>query len=234
MADKSPTSKPKLPPMAAGQRYGRLVAIEFAYRHNPGRHGRTFWKFLCDCGKEHVADMRGVRKGRARSCGCFHKENARTLLRARETQHGMTETPEHNIWMGMIRRCTDPRREEYPKYGGRGIKVCERWRFSFANFFADMGARPTSQHSLDRYPNNDGNYEPGNVRWATSKPQSRNRRSNVLVIYEGQEMTLIEACEHTGLKYSTVHMRIRRGQTPEEAIKGARPRPQAHPPARGL
>lgn len=86
----------------------------------------------------------------------------------------------YNSWREMIRRCTVPHRREWARYGGRGIEVCERWRFSFENFMADMGPRPSSRHSIDRYPNNNGNYEPGNCRWATKSQQALNTRKVVM------------------------------------------------------
>ncbi|HEX7893188.1 MAG TPA: hypothetical protein VF447_03285 [Terriglobales bacterium] len=89
----------------------------------------------------------------------------------------MTHTREYRAWAGMIQRCTNPKHARWADWGGRGITVCERWR-SFENFYADMGNRPSPAHSLDRFPDNDGNYEPGNVRWATRSEQQLNKRPN--------------------------------------------------------
>jgi len=105
----------------------------------------------------------------------------------------MSRTNEYSIWSKIVTRCTNPETKDYPKYGGRGIQICDRWR-DFANFFADVGHRPSLQHSLDRI-NNNGNYEPGNVRWATAKEQARNRRGNHLVCLNGKVMTKAEALE---------------------------------------
>jgi hypothetical protein len=91
------------------------------------------------------------------------------------TTHGLTRTIEYNSWASMIQRCTNPRSKKFHCWGGRGIKICERW-YSFENFLADMGPRPSIQYSLDRFPNNDGDYEPGNCRWATRSQQAKNRR----------------------------------------------------------
>jgi hypothetical protein len=107
--------------------------------------------------------------------------------------HGMSNSPEHVAWQSMTWRCTNSKLKDWPRYGGRGIKVCERWASSFANFFADMGSRPSINHSLDRYPDKNGNYEPGNVRWATPDEQANNRRSNRVVCYHGKEMSLTAA-----------------------------------------
>ena len=107
-------------------------------------------------------------------------------------RHGMTNAPEFRAYIEMIRRCCNSNRKAYKNYGGRGIKVCPQWLESFEQFYADVGPRPTSQHSLDR-DNNDGDYTPENCRWATSREQANNRRSNRIVCYHGVSMSLAEA-----------------------------------------
>lgn len=117
------------------------------------------------------------------------------------------KTPEYKAWQEMKRRCNDSNRQNYRNYGGRGIVVCERW-LDFTNFLADMGRKPTLEHSLDRYPNNNGNYEPGNVRWATKEQQSRNRRTNTLLTFQGKTLCIIEWSELTGLRAETIEDRL--------------------------
>jgi hypothetical protein len=128
----------------------------------------------------------------------------------------MTHTPEHNAWLAMRKRCYNPKFIGFASYGGRGIIVCERWRTSFENFFADLGPRPEGC-SLDRI-DVDGNYEPGNVRWASSKQQCNNRRSNRLLTYKGEEKTLAEWAAHLGVKRVTLGARLRR-MSVEEAFE---------------
>lgn len=126
--------------------------------------------------------------------------------------------PERQNWRAMIRRCTDERHPHYARYGGRGVVVCQAWLDSFNTFLRDVGSRPSARHTLDRI-NNDGNYEPGNVRWATWEEQLRNRGdyNNVLTAF-GESKTISEWCERFGLWPSTVRKRIARGWSPEEAL----------------
>ncbi len=166
MAGKTPTRK--LPPMAAGQRYGQLVAICQTGRN---KQYNAIWKFLCDCGKETEKLAIKVIHGHTRSCGCLRKVLFSTLTKT----HGLRRTREYKSWAALKQRCLNPDDAAFRHYGERGIKVCERWRDSFENFYADMGPRPSPKHSIDRI-NNDGNYEPGNCRWATASEQVKNRR----------------------------------------------------------
>lgn len=118
----------------------------------------------------------------------------------------------------MIARCRNKRREDYRYYGGRGISVCEQWRKSFTNFFEDMGRRPTAEHSLDRYPNQDGNYEPGNCRWATKVEQANNTSTNRLVLLGGLKMTFADALRGRDISRGAVEDRILRGWSVEDAF----------------
>jgi len=149
-----------------GQRFGHLVAQWPIGR----RCKRIVWLCLCDCGKTSVVFALNLRRMTSASCGC---QSSRATLGARLTTHGQTYTPTYKSWKCMLYRCANPNHEHWEYYGGRGIRVCERW-LKFANFFADMGARPMGR-SLDRI-NNDGNYEPGNCRWSTRSEQRLNCR----------------------------------------------------------
>lgn len=130
--------------------------------------------------------------------------------------HGMTNTREYEAWGEMIRRCTKPTHRFYNHYGGRGIKVCDRWKNSFSAFYEDMGPRPVGM-SLDRI-DNDGNYEPGNVEWRTAKQQNNNTSRNRFITYEGKTMTISEWADHTGIKYVTLYRRITQGWPLSKAL----------------
>jgi len=128
-------------------------------------------------------------------------------------------SPEYRSWRAMLDRCFNPRCPAFRRYGGRGIGVCDQWRSDFVRFLKDVGSKPSLLHTLDRFPDNDGDYEPGNVRWATALEQGRNRRTNVLLTYAGITMCLVEWAEHVGLEPSTLQHRLARYGWPlEEAL----------------
>lgn len=139
------------------------------------------------------------------------------------TKHGHATggrlTAEYRAWQCMITRCENSNSINYAEYGGSGITVCERWRNSFAAFLEDMGLKPGPEYTLDRYPNPAGNYEPGNCRWATPKQQARNRRTNLLLTYNGQTKTLAEWAERTGFRGGTIKRRLERGWSVRDAIE---------------
>lgn len=152
----------------AGQQFGKLTVIE---RDSSAYQGVATWFCHCDCGGKLSVSGASLRKGNTKSCGCLSLEKTTK----RFTKHGKAKSPEHNAWRHMRSRCYNPNGRNYKNWGGRGITVCERWLESFENFYADMGDRPTPKHSLDRI-NVNGNYEPSNCRWATTKEQRINQR----------------------------------------------------------
>lgn len=166
MPNKGSTLTPRVD--LTGRKFGRLRVI--ARKHKTPL-GHYFWECECDCGAIVVKRGASLQSGNTLSCGCLRKEKTG----AKNRSHEQSGTLVYRVWRSMKYRCSNPRAKDYPDYGGRGIKVCERWLNSFENFLADLGPRPTPQHSIERL-DNDGNYEPGNCVWATKQEQNRNRR----------------------------------------------------------
>ena len=131
-------------------------------------------------------------------------------------RHGLSDTPEHKIWIDMRQRCSNQNRHNFKHYGGRGITVCERW-MTFENFIADVGFRPSRKHSLERI-NNDGNYEPQNVRWATVVEQRHNMRSNRWIEIDGRRQTIGDWAKERGIDERLIRIRIRRGVSETDAV----------------
>lgn len=189
-----------------GKVFGRLTAVEDLGCKN----GQRLYRCLCTCGKEKAVKANSLihEKG-ARSCGCLQREVV--------TKHGLADTRIYQTWRDMLARCYNPQVDSYSNYGGRGITVCEQWREDVRNFLADMGEPPTPLHTLDRC-NPFGNYEPGNCRWATIVEQANNRRTNVVLIHDGKEMTLTQWSQELGINPSTIRHRLRLGWTVGRAL----------------
>ena len=149
------------------QKFERLTVKKYIGRN---KHGQTLWDCTCICGNKISACGCSLLSGHTKSCGCLQRD----IISKIRFIHGLSDTTEYNIWRNMIQRCDNPNHPQYKWYGGRGIKVCERW-YTFENFLKDMGTRPEGK-TLDRWPDNDGNYKSKNVRWATPKEQRQNRR----------------------------------------------------------
>lgn len=196
----------------SNKRFGRLTVISFV--GIVGKNPHNQWKCVCDCGNEIVVSGANLRSNVAKSCGCLQKEKASEA----NTKHGQSKkTKEYSAWIGMRKRCNTKSSEDYPDYGGRGIKVCERWDL-FSNFVEDMEIAPKG-FSLDRIDVNKG-YSPDNCRWADAKTQARNKTNNRLISLNGIIKTLAEWAELSGTDRRNIHKRIKRGWAVEQAIYG--------------
>jgi hypothetical protein len=192
----------------AGQRFGRLVVTEKVCTVVGG----SKWRCKCDCGNEAVVWAGNLKRGRTRSCGCYHAER----LHIDSRTHGMTRTRIYRIWSGMLNRCYNPNNQAYSLYGARGIGVCERWH-TFENFLADMGENYRSDLTIDRI-DNDGSYEPENCRWADWKTQARNKSNNRLVVIDGEMASVAEHAERYGTNWRIIQTREQAGWSIEAAI----------------
>jgi hypothetical protein len=205
MADSNSTQRSPRFKDLTGQKFGLWYVIGF---HSNSKRGTAIWLCRCRCGLEKPVTSSNLISGYSTKC-----------TRCARTRHGLSESPEWCAWKAMLSRCScdggnDDRRR---RYAGRGITVCERWR-TFENFLEDMGPKPSPTHSIDRIDNN-GNYEPGNCRWATPKQQSRNTCANHLVTCNGRTMCLAEWSEETGIGFVTLYCRlVRHGWSPERAM----------------
>jgi hypothetical protein len=164
-------------------------------------HGKRTVHMVCKCicGRVSAVQRRYFNKGP--KCSCFRRH-------VNVTTDKWGHRPAKYCWRAMIRRCTQPSHISYPGYGGRGITVCERWLESFDNFLEDVGPRPSPQHQLDRYPDNNGNYEPGNVRWATPQENGNNRRNNQLYRYNGELVAVSEIARLNGMSRDALYQRL--------------------------
>jgi hypothetical protein len=167
----------------------------------------------CKCGKEFIGRLYFYTSEQHKSCGC--RINSKSKI------HSKTKTVEFETWTSMKKRCYGTWHKAYHNYGGRGITVCDRWLEKngrgFLNFLEDMGPRPDPEYSLDRI-NNDGNYEPGNVKWSTKKEQSNNRRVSHFLTFNGISKTIMEWARELNIAETTIHNRLKRGLSVEETL----------------
>jgi hypothetical protein len=202
---------PNISKDVAGKRFDMLVAVEVVGK----RQKANLWKCVCDCGNETFAIVSQLTRGDRTSCGCKRKKirQPRPDLSKRNKEraiHSMSGGYTYSSWQSMKSRCYDKNDKDYPRWGGRGITVCEAWRNSFIEFYKDMGERPEG-HTIDRV-NNEGNYEPNNCRWAIPKVQSNNTRKNYYVEYMGRTQTVKQWAEELkGTEYKTILYRLRKG-----------------------
>lgn len=187
----------KLPIDLVGKRFGRLLVESYA--------GHTKWNVVCDCGKRKLCAGIDLRGGDARSCGCLQRD---TVI-AMSTRHGHSRTRTHRIWCGIRARCNTPSAKGYANYGGRGIKVCDRWK-DFCAFLEDMGECPDG-YSIERN-DVDGDYEPSNCKWIPISEQCNNKKDTLYVYVDGIKKRLKEYAEEMGVNVGTMRARLYHGR----------------------
>ncbi|MDD4995792.1 MAG: hypothetical protein PHW53_05015 [Patescibacteria group bacterium] len=204
----------KRSPINPGTKYGMLTIISETTDHIcPSGYRSRRVVCICDCGKEHIAILKNIVSGSIISCGCFRDKK---LAKVQMT-HNMSNTSEYSIWRGIKKRCLTEKSTNYIYYGGRGIMICDRWRNSFENFFADMGARPSINHSIDRKDNMLG-YSAENCRWSTVKEQANNKRNNIILEFNRESLNVTQWAEKLGIDRMRIFNRIDRGWSIEKIL----------------
>lgn len=176
--------------------------------------GEAYWKCVCECGAEREVRGTALRQGKSTNCGCRTPE----LISKKLTIHGWRKHPLYKRWKQMIRRCHNPADSGYRIYGGRGIRVCYRWRTSLESFLSDLGNPPTPDHTIERIDNNRG-YEPGNCRWCHKTEQAKNTRATRWVFLDGVRMCLADAALKLKMRPATLSQRLLRGWSMAEACE---------------
>lgn len=186
-----------------GQRFGRLAVVERAkVQSSKAEDHHAYWVCVCDCGKSSVVRGSDLRNGNIKSCGCYAVDKS--------TKHGLRNDPVYSLWNNIKERCYNQNNHKYPDYGGRGIAMYPQWRDSVDAFFKYVSALPCygeKGYSINRI-DNDGNYEPGNVKWSTDKEQANNKRNNHLLTYNGETKTIAQWAEEIGMNPYTLYNRI--------------------------
>ena len=191
-----------------GQKFNRWTVICKSSKTNSFYN--VLWVCRCECGIVRDVLSGNLVRGLSKSCGCLNREN--------HSKHNLSKTAEYKTWLGIKSRCLNPKNEAYNNYGGRGIKICDRWLNSFENFYADMGLKPSEEYSIDRIDNN-GHYEPGNCKWNTFEEQQNNKRTNVYHVYNNQKITTKQASKIAKVSPTCIVKRLARGLNIKEAIE---------------
>lgn len=210
----------------SGQKFNRLTVVERAEsRILPSGVKSGQWLCRCDCGRLTVVNTSHLISGHTKSCGCYAKE--KQIENGQKTKHGLTYSEDgkvkriYRIWSHMKTRCFNSNDDHFKDYGGRGITMCDEWKDSFQAFYDYVSQLPhygEEGYSIDRI-NNDGNYEPGNVKWSTAYEQTNNRRNTIIVEFGSKNHTLAEWSKITGICYQTLFARYKAGKTSEEILK---------------
>lgn len=199
-----------------GAKYNKLTVISFDGKNE---NGHFMYKCSCDCGNYIITRGSALISGNTKGCGCLNgvwNENHYKSIITHGATVGGKRTPEYQAYVRMIQRCYNPNVERYPNYGGRGITVCDRWLKSFENFLEDMGERPSPSHSLDRYPDVNGNYEPSNCRWGTQRQQSSNKTTTIRLTANGKETYQAELANLLGVNPHSIQYHLKKGKSGDD------------------
>jgi hypothetical protein len=206
---------------SVGRKYGRLTILGFSHYHiienNKKIRRLPKVKVVCDCGEVKVVLYTNVRDGKTKSCRCLAQETTSKLKKKNDGRH--ENTKEYTTWTRIINRCYNKNSPDYPDYGGRGIQVYKKWlgKNGFYEFFKYVGNAPTKNHTLDRFPNNDGNYSPGNVRWANPIQQANNKRNTRYLLFKGVKTKIGDVSKEIGVSKKAIYARLRNGYSESEA-----------------
>ena len=193
-----------------GQRFGYLVALYPGAKVDKHRA----WVCKCDCGKEKTIREFVLLNGTVKSCGCHQYDG----LKVRFVKHDMSRTREYRIWLGIRRRCNDPKHPGYKNYGGRGIRICKLYDDSFEEFIKEVGLCPKPNYTVDRI-NNEGHYEPGNLHWVSMKRNMRNRRNTSMITVSGKTMPMEDFADLIRVTAKNIRYHLKRGKTIEEIME---------------
>lgn len=196
---------------AVGMRFHKLVVL---YQISGSRKSPSKVICQCDCGNTTMQFKNNVTSGKVKSCSC-HKNR---LAKENHLKHGMHGTKIYAVWASMIQRCCNPKNKSFHNYGGRSIQVCIAWQSSFEQFYKDVGNRPTPAHTLDRIDNS-SNYEPDNIKWSLVDEQANNKRTNHLIEYNDEKLTMSQAARKFNISYSKLKRRIYKGRSLCDIIK---------------
>lgn len=217
----------KIRPDLVGKKYGDILIVGAPFRVRKSSE-RTDWMVVvqcCRCLSHKCCFLDNIIGQKTKSCGCLRDAKVQEAV----GKHNKTGTSIYNAWLSMKARCYNPKNKAYANYGGRGIKVCDRWlgESGFLNFYADVGDRPSDGHSLDRI-DNEGDYGPDNCRWATKIEQSLNKRCSLVLTIDGVTKHCREWADERGLAYGTVIKRMKKGCKGEECLKPSRNKKPYH------
>jgi hypothetical protein len=187
-----------------GVGFNRVVCLRYSHKNSLSE---LYYEFQCYCGKKFITKGSRVRLGYTKSCGCGR------ILGRTKYSGGERMSSEYVCWQNMKSRCYKKDDINYKNYGGRGIKVCGRWRYSYSNFLKDMGRKPSPKHTLDRYPNINGNYTPDNCRWATRHQQDRGKRGNIWLEAYGVKMILADWAKEWDTKPDYIKHHLKKGKS---------------------